>query len=237
MMRLLVVRIILSGALAISARAAPFYLRYDADETFPEQSGFTRRTIDPDGVLRRNVEDGVFTIDSRASASIVDLYRVRSDAFILGVDEEFRLSWRMRTLEDTGRPSQTDVAMFITNNEAAWVDLQLGPEFVSEDEILFGEPEHFYPFAPGIFHEFSLRSTDMLSYGLFVDGQFAFEGRFHNQAISGPNLVSFGDEIAGLASLSQWDYVEIAVVPEPELSLWLLAFCAFIQLSLHRSNP
>jgi hypothetical protein len=222
-MRGMAIGILALAALTSPTRADPFYLRYDAEETYPEQDGFTRYGQDPEGLLVRSVKDGLFTIDSRASFGIFDLYLVQSDAFELERGEELRINWRMRTLEDTGTPQQTDVNFFLSNSSAAFVDLFIGPGFVSENEL--GD-EHFYPFLPG-FHTFSFRSADMLSYQLFVDGAFAFAGLFHAQAIIGPNFVTFGDAVIGERSLSKWDYVEIAVVPEPSTIL-CTSFLMFI---------
>ena len=216
------------GGLTTAGRADPFYLRYDAEETYPEQDGFTRLGQDPEGLLVRSVEDGLFTIDSRASTSIIDAYLVRSESFDLDPGEELRVNWRMQTLEDSGTPLTTDVNVVLTNADAAFVDLFLGPDFVSDFERVDGSPKHLFQFEPG-FHEFSLSSVDMLFYDLFVDGTFAFSGQFLSRAVTGPNLVAFGDAVVGETSLSQWDYVEIAVVPEPFPWFCIIGTCCMTE--------
>jgi len=218
MQRALVSLILLVLATSLG-RADSFYLRYDADETFPEQEGWTRYWDDPDGELVRTIEDGIFRLDTRGSSAIFDLYRVISDAFDLEGGERLEVTWRMQTVETSGSYGRSDVIVLIVNKDHAYAEFFLGRDFVSEDEELGGEPEHFYNVDPGVPHVLEFVTDDMSDYELFVDGDFAFRGLFHGYAWHAVPRVSFGDAMIGRTSLSEWDYVEVAVVPEASSSV------------------
>ncbi|MBU0638110.1 MAG: hypothetical protein KKB50_04535 [Planctomycetes bacterium] len=214
MRSMLIVTLALWTAATVSAD--PFYLRYDPDEgRFPEQEGWTRHWDDPQQELIRSVEGGIFQIDSRGSAAIYDYYSVHSTAFDLADDEELRVTWRMQTVETSGSFGRSDVAVTITNGQAAFAKFYLGSSFVSADEYLGGDPEHFCAFAPGSAHTFTAVTQDLLRYNLFVDDRLAFQGSFHDYAWIGPYRVLFGDTTTGRTSLSEWSDFEISVIPEP----------------------
>ncbi len=208
-------------AAAGTVAADPFLLRYEAD-AFPEDAGWSRQSGGPTAELVRDIDAGVFRLDSRASSAIFDFYRLRVDALDLSPGESLRLTWRMRTLETTGSPGRSDVALAVTNGQTAYALFFLAPDLVSEDEILGGPLEHEFELTPGAWHTFELRSADLRAYTLQVNGAAAFEGAFHDSALLGPLEVAFGDVVSGRASLSEWDFVEIAVVPEPGPALGLV---------------
>jgi hypothetical protein len=89
----------------------------------------------------------------------------------------------------------------------------------SEDAVYSQlEGQWIATFEPGAFHEFCLTTSDVVDYELFIDGQPVHVGEFR-----GP--VSYrdafwGDQVQGTSSLSTWDFVRFAVVPEP--AGWLL---------------
>jgi hypothetical protein len=212
--------VFLSAALllagAVSARADPFYLRYDADEVYPEDAGWTRYWQDPSGAEKRSLEDGWLTLDTRDSYSIFDSYYVRSSAFELRPGEQLQVSWRMQMLEtDFVGGWKTDVTVFVSNGDSQYVQLCLAPDYVAEEGYGMEEPDNYFAFEPGVAHDFLFASSDMEHFELHVDGEFAFSGVFLWDALIGANVVAFGDAWIGLRSLSQWDYVEVAVVPEP----------------------
>ncbi|MGD8452760.1 MAG: hypothetical protein PVJ57_13150 [Phycisphaerae bacterium] len=212
--------VLLSAALllagAVSARADPFYLRYDADEVYPEDAGWERNLYDPGGLAKRSLDAGWLTLDTRGSYAIWDMYYVHSTAFGLRSAEQLRVSWRMQTLEtDFVGGWNTDVDVFISNGDSEYVQLFLAPDYVAHTEYGMEEPDHYVALEPGVAHSFLFTSSDMQEFELHVDGTFAFSGVFLWNALAGPNRVSFGDKAIGLRSLSQWDYVEVAVVPEP----------------------
>ena len=70
----------------------------------------------------------------------------------------------------------------------------------------------FAYFEPGMFHEFEMRSGDMRSYELYIDGELAIEGVFSESSF--PACAGFGDVVSSW-SLAEWDYFRFGVVPEP----------------------
>ena len=207
------------GSLAVSAEE--FYLRYDAND-FPENEGWERQFSDPGGQIEREIDSGIFRLDTRASTSLYDFYAIQSPTFDLLPGEELRVSWRMETVDTQTTYGLSDVAVGITNSTSAFTKFYLAPDFVSEDEELGGDPEHVYAFDQGVPHSFLFVTSDMQEYDLFVDGVFAFHGALHGNALIGPLHVWFGDTTVGRSSLSRWGWIEIAVVPEPHAGLLLV---------------
>jgi hypothetical protein len=211
------------------ARADPFYLRYDATETFPEQDGWTRYGQDPEHVEKRSLEDGWLTLDTRDSYSIFDLYYVRSPSLDLQPGEELRVAWRMQTLETDICEYLTDPTVCITNGDAGYVDLYFGTDSVTHGGYGWEfQPDHQFSFADGVPHSYVLTTGDMPSFCLEVDGELAFCGEFVSHAMIGPDCICFGDGTIGLRSLSTWDYFDVEVVPEPSA----VALGCFIVLSI-----
>ena len=235
MMRMLLYGTLMLGLLVSPARGDPFFLRYDADETFPEQEGWTRYWDDPDGQEVRTVEDGVLRLDTRRSYSIFDFCYVRSDAFDLDPGEELRISWRMQTFETDTWDDFSDVALGITNGDAQYVKFFLTPGFVSRDEGGSPEIDLLFEYEPGVPHTFLFRTSDMESYELFVDGEPAFQGQFARYAMIGEYAQWWGDTVTGRTSLSEWDYVEVAVVPEPATIGLALLSCAVMGRNIGRT--
>lgn len=208
---LLVAAALFAGGPAV---ATPFYVRYDADETFPEQEGWTRFTNDYYGQVRRTLTGEALIVDSSASAELFDSYFVDLPDITPATGERLEVSWRMRTTFDTTPvPEASDVVVTVINAEDAYAILFLGEDFVA-DYAVIPEPPSVYPVTAGAFHEYRM-VADMASYQLYVDGQFAFSGVFHGTSWTPGVKVLFGDSHIGQASVSEWDYVEVQVVPEP----------------------
>ena len=199
------------------AGADPFYLRYDPNETFPEQEGWSRSVHGPSSLIQRSIENGVFRLDTRASAEISDFYYIVDPAMNPMDGEMLRVAWRMRTLETESSWYDTDVSLQIRN---AVPDEYVQFFFASDCimEVGNGEPwspQHLYEIIPGEFHDYVFISSDMDTYDLYVDGAAVFQGAFlPGSWFPGP-AVTWGDSIRGLTSLSEWDYVEISILPEP----------------------
>jgi hypothetical protein len=228
--------VFLSAALllagAVSARADPFYLRYDADEVYPEDAGWERHTTDPYGLLVRGLDSGIFTIDSRASPYISDFYRRDLGDFGPGPGETVTVTWRMRVPWADASDYEADPKVLISNGASEYVEFFVGTDFVAVDEDGLLGPEHLYEFDPCQWRTFSFVSADLEHYELYVDGALAFTGALSLDYIGGPNRVTFGDTFIGFASLSEWDYLEVAVVPEAAsapLALTAMAFCAHLR--------
>jgi len=200
--------------LATGAQGDPFYMRYDADKYFPDEEGWNRYFSDPGGQIKREIDHGIFRLDTRASYDIFDFYRIRSYALDLRPGEELQLTWRMQTIETQSEGWKSDIAVMVTNADWAHAQFFIAPDFVSAN-VLGGDPEHLYLLDPKSAHTFGFATNDMRGYELFVDGAFAFRGKFLGYSWNGPFRVSFGDVITGRTSLSEWDFVEIRVTPDP----------------------
>jgi hypothetical protein len=197
-----------------------FYMNYDGDQ-FPEDEGWQRRYSDPDGQTVRELDNGIFRLDTRASLSIYDLYVIQTDALNPQPGESLQIGWRMRTIFTQTDYLHSDVMLFLTNADSAYVEFYLGPDYVSEHDLGGGEFEHVCQHGPPADFTSFLFATNMQDYSLFVDGNLAFIGQFHDYAWSGPFYLAFGDGVIGRSSLSEWDYVEVQVVPEPSSGLLL----------------
>ena len=219
---------------AADARADPFLVRYDANQ-FPEQVGWQRFGNDPHGLLVRTIDNGIFTIDSRASFEITDWYFQHLDALALEPSEELRLEWRMRTVETDSFWQRTDVNLTISNLGQQFVKMYLAPDYVAVNEDGVEWPEHVYWFEAEGWHTFLFTSVDMEEYDLSVDGTHAFHGRFTRYLMAGPNRVAFGDTFYGLTSLSEWDYLQVEVIPEPACGILAVVSAAvFVTAAIRR---
>jgi hypothetical protein len=201
---------------AASVYADGYYKRYDADDAFPEGEGWWRRFHDPEQQLERELTGGTLLIDSRASGLIFDNYTVADPALEPGPGEILEITWRMRMLDGVTEEDLSDVSLNVTNPMDAYVSLQLGMDFVADPGNQPSVPPQMYPVAPVEWHTYRLVTADMQEYDLFVDEAFAFGGVFHGVSITPGAHVTWGDVTMGaLTSLSEWDFVEVRVVPEP----------------------
>jgi hypothetical protein len=119
--------------------------------------------------------------------------------------ERLEIDWRVRIDSVLGG---FDPAVTLGAGAHGVVFLNYG-----EDAIYSAFEGVWIPFAPGLFHEYSLISTDLLTYSLYVDGQPA-----HTGYLVGPwsqSAVCWGDTVEGASSISTWDWVRFGVVPEP----------------------
>jgi hypothetical protein len=201
MNRLLLISLAFGPALC---QAEPYWVRYEpASGLFPDEGGWTREVSDP--APERWIEDDLLFIDSRAAYGMTDIYRMYSDG-----------------TQDPG-PGETFVARWRLKVDAIGVHGDPGIVVDSDDHygmyVLFGYDclwtnpfTEFIYFEPGVFHTYELRTPDMRQYELFIDGTLAGEGPFRATML--PAYVSWGD-LGTDSSLSEWDYVELGVIPEP----------------------
>lgn len=123
-----------------------------------------------------------------------------------GPGEMFVAQWRLRTDELQG---YFDPGLGITSDNKRSVAL-----YFSLDGIYsFWDGYVVATFEPGLFHDFELRSSSMLTYDLYLDGAAVFTGSFGGPEVNA-SRVSWGDYIIGGASLARWDYFRFGVVPE-----------------------
>ncbi len=218
-------RILISCLMVIAAEIGvgdEYWIGYEGND-FPENEGWLRSFSDP--AAERWLEGGSLFIDSRADVDITESYGMkREDGINPEPGETFIARWRLEVHElvgfaDPGVSILSDdryALIFIFSAERVWSAL---------------EANVYADFEAGVFHEFEMRSRDMRTYQLYVDGDLAIEGVFR-ETFSGPG-VGFGDIVRGGASLAQWDYLRFGVVPEPS-SVILLAY--LFNLSLTRRS-
>jgi hypothetical protein len=194
---------------AAAAPAEPYWITWEGDD-YPENQGWQRITYG--GGCDRWLEDGAMVLDGRASIYISDFYRMNTSMGI-GPDEFFLMEWRLRVDEVYGF---ADPGINMTALDQAFTTL------VYTTSAIYSLTDHVWlDIAPGVFHDYSLKSYDLVTYTLHIDGELAHTGQF---APAGwDSGVAWGDYGQGAASLSTWDYVRFGVVPEPASTLLGLA--------------
>lgn len=201
--------VVAAALCAWAVQAEPYWVSFDASTgRFPEQDGWTRTTYG--GGAQRWFEDGALVLDGLASMDISDFYRMGL-ATLPGAGEVFRMEWRLRVDQVQGFADP-----WLSINAAGHGTVALR---YTEDAVYSLHEGAWIPFTPGVFHDFTFTSTDMLTYSLLVDGQLGRTGYF-----VGPwpeSYVCWGDGTRGASSLSLWDSVDFGNVPEPSASLIL----------------
>ncbi len=205
-----------------AAVADTWWYAYEADGTYPEAEGWER--IMQGGGAERYFEDGSLALDDRGGTFVCDSY-YRYMPSLPDPSHPFRMEWRMLAADVL---SFTDPGIAISFAPFGYIDLMY-----DVDSIYSGlEGQYVAEFAPGVFHEYVLMSSDMLTYQLSVDGALAHVG-----VVVGPSTSSWaqwGDMATG-KSLSLWDYARFGVVPEPAgvLLFGLAGLAASVRRSRH----
>lgn len=196
-------------ALTSTSAATPYWVAWEGND-YPENEGWERRHYRPDGPMAdRSLSDGVMTLDGRASTEIQDFYRPQQ-SINPGAGEEFVVQWKLRVEEVVGFPHFLyDPGFSILSDDAWMVSFVIGVD--GAFSILDART---YPYLGGQFRAWELRSPDMRTYSVSVDGQVIGTGSFVLISIRASE-VAWGDFTYGSASLSQWDYFRFGVVPEP----------------------
>ncbi len=209
--------LITAALIAGSAGATPWYVTWTGD-AYPETQGWTRYSTDPPA--QRWLEDGKLFIDSRAAPFIYEEYgQLRPGEMTPGPNETWRMIWRVKVTEIVG--SGSDPGIWVWSDDQWAVGLLLRTNRISSAY----ESGKWAEFTPYQFHDFVLESPEMRTYRLFIDGSLRLEGLFSESLFNMPGM-GWGDVTSG-RSLSEWDYVEAGMVPEPSTSLWImLALCA-----------
>ncbi len=212
--------LLIAAATARSSPGEQYWVRYDASSgLYPEQSGYQRHTLAGGAV--RYFNQGSLVLDSRASIDIVDYYERLMGGHLdpNGPGETFIMRWRLKIDACNG--------LFDLSN-GAFSDDRWGVAFGMGYDAIYSEsePGNSAHFAPDVFHDFEMRSSDMRHYGLFIDGQPALSGSFV-YSVDASRIV-WGDGVQGAASLSHWQSFEFGVVPEPGSSVAaLVAGCLY----------
>ena len=187
-----------------AARASPYWIAYEGND-FPENEGWLRFT--GQGGAQRSLEDGWLVLDGRADPRIYDAYEVRPvGKLTVGPGEEFVMQWRNELTELTVGYYDPGAGVFADDKWAVG--------FHQSETTIFSifETGVSAPYAPGVPHEFELRSSDMRTYALVIDGNLAIRGAFWESLTA--SRVSWGDMAYGASSLARWDYFRFGVVPE-----------------------
>ncbi len=189
---------------ASAARASPYWIAYEGND-FPENEGWLRFT--GQGGAQRSLEDGWLVLDGRADPRIYDAYRLEPvGKLTVGPGEEFIAEWRLDVADVLVGTADPAVAVFFDDKRA--VAFHFGETtVVSSFETGVGAT-----YSPGVPHEFELRSSDMRTYALVIDGNLAIRGAFWESLTA--SRVSWGDMAYGASSLARWDYFRFGVVPE-----------------------
>lgn len=201
------------------ASADPFHIRYEAFDAFPEEDGWARLYSDVDGTTRRTVSGNVFRLDTSEDPLSYDFYRLASQMLAPSIGERLVVTWSMRTLFNDGEGGRSDVTLTVVTLNHMFVELRLGATSVLQVGERGVQPDRSASVRGGEFNEFRLESADMQHYELFVNSQPAFTGEFFGYAWGETPRVSFGDTYVGLSSISEWRFVDVAVVPESHTSV------------------
>ena len=192
-------------------RADEYWIAYEGND-FPENQGGRRIWGNQQGLFQgpgatRTLNNGVLTIDSLFDTSVFDFYdRQMNGQLDPDPAELFVMQWRLKVDQVIGFTDPT-VGMFSDERRVVAFDFD-------ENTLFSGfESGVSIPIEPGVFHEYGLRSWDMLTYELFIDRQLVREGVFVD--VVSESFVGWGDGVQGAASLSEWDYFRFGVVPEP----------------------
>ncbi len=185
-------------------------------DAFPETEGWTRYSSDPPA--ERWLEDGSLFIDSRADWFITEGYGQSHPGMMTpGPGETFVMQWRVKVHEIIG---YSDPGVGLSSDDEHALVLSMGMDFIES-----AEEGTSAPFTADEWHEFTLESSDMMSYQLSIDGALAFDGDFFESPSLSPG-VAWGD-ISSHRSLAEWDHVAFGIVPEPSSRLTILAvICA-----------
>ena len=159
----------------------------------------------------RTLQGGILSYDSLADLGIYDYYEVdRPGQLDPGPVEVFIAQWRVRVDQVVGSWPY-DPGLAVQSNESWGVCLVLGAGAVLSvyEQVTVATYPAPPPGEPGEFHSFDLRSSDMRTYTLAMDGEVVHEGAFHHSL--SVSWVAWGDSVMGTASVHQWDYFRFGV--------------------------
>ena len=214
-----------------TASAETYWLRYEGND-FPENQGWTHSWNEPNAV--RWIDNGTLVIDASEERSTCDGYegtfdfvcRPYPDAEFPEPGSQFFVRWRLKIEDFTGPTPGTGVGVYV---EDGW-----GASFGMTDHSVRSSFEAGLTaqYEPGVFHEFELRSADMRTYELYIDGALGLSGNFYETPSS--NTVIWGEKTTSSASLTRWDYLRIGIAPEPSALAAMFALLACRGVSRRR---
>ncbi len=206
----------LAGAfLAPPALGEEYWIAWEGD-TFPEEGEWSRFYGNWDGPWQgqayRTLQDNMLTIDSLYDQGVFDFYWIeRPGAIDPGPGEVFVMEWALRVEEvDPSHPTYPyDPSTSVFSNDSFGFNLEF-----SVDCIQSGFEHVVLPLDMTVMHEFRMVSPDMRTYDLYVDSVLFHSGEFID--IPSDSYVGWGDGVQGVASLHEWDYFRVGVIPEVE---------------------
>jgi hypothetical protein len=225
-MKNIVMAVVLARLAGSSAWASNIYSVAYEGGALPENRPGWYRAYGGGGAIRTIETDPddpnnhFLVINSLADQMIFDYAYCPRQMDPEGPNERFYAEWRVLISESYGAPDQS---VGFASDQAN----QVGFSYY-QDRIYDGFDGWFRAIEPGIFHTYRLESADMVSYTLWIDGEFArqaqwFEGVLYSRA-------SFGDggQYGESRSLGKWDYFRfgVAIVPEPTTIFVLVGLCA-----------
>jgi hypothetical protein len=201
-----------------SAQGTPYWIEYNgANGNFPEAEGWTRYASSPGD--QRYFEDGALVLDGHEGT--YDSYGwLRPGQLDPDPQEIFLARWRL-CVSQIDPPYPLDPMVGVNS------DVHTGLLFAFGYDRLQVEGEIVATFEPGVFHDYEVRSPDMLTYDLYIDNVLAHSGEFY--ATVGPSLVGWGDGEQFAGSLSRWAGFSFGVIPEP-CSVWLVMAATLMRL-------
>jgi len=207
--------VLLAGLGAIPVLGDTYWIAWEGEgETagLPEQFAWSRNWGNWDGQYQggayRTLEDGILTYDSLYDPGVCDFSYMYPGQVDPGPGEMLVMAWRLKV--DTVTGWYRDPGVDLTSDSGWAVGFVFGVDHVEsafEDDVII-------PTAPGVFHDYELRSSDVMSYELHIDGELARIGSFW-EAFP-PSYVAWGDFIQGAASRHRWDYFRLAVFVAPQ---------------------
>ncbi len=201
--------------LASAAGATPYWIAWEGND-WPENQGWTRHHGPGADGAERTLAGGQLEIDGVRDPPVYDFLRMqRPGAIDPDPGEVFIMRWRMRVDQVSGAwPWDPGVGVLADAR-------RLAAFLYSGDQVRDPGTPWSATFLPGVFHEYEMRSEDMLNYRFSIDAVQAWQGTFLPSG-SGSE-VSWGDGSSGVASRTTWDYFEYGVVPESTSWVLLLA--------------
>ena len=207
-----------------AASADPYWIAYEGND-FPENEGWTRLWNGP--FAERWIEDGALVVDTTEDRHTCDWYNLYPSITAPSVDEEFILQWRLKIEEYTGGGAGAHVGVY--SDERWGVAFSMNSDTIrsSYDQDVSAQ------FEPDIYHDYELRSPDMRTYEMYIDGIYAFEGDFWQSVWT--NKAGWGESNTASACLCSWDYLRFGVIPELNSGAAMLSLSlAFLAYRIRR---
>jgi len=199
-----------SVVLAGGTTADTYWIEYNAASgVFPEEdgSGWIRHRFY--GGDERSFEDGWLVLNGMWYPSGQDYYEMPMNGTLdpAGPDEIFLCQFRIRV---DGLLGYDDPCLGIASDDNWLVNFELSLDTISSSF----EPGVSAPFEPNVPHTFELRSADMRSYTLSIDGLPALVGSFWYSLSTSD--IQWGDGVYPSGSLAGWQFVRFGAVLAPQ---------------------